>query len=193
MEGGAQGRVDRLRTDILMKWTAFVAEVTTGRDERGNVAHQGELATVWEKPGTVQIPMVVRRSSGRGGGAVVVEVGRIVMSGIGDQAKRELQLAARPLGTAAMHRELRVAFVDRETGAQISMGRIDVGPEQQLDVDEAHWVELAMLAGGDAPDARVPAAAEGMVRHAEGVSKERAEAGARFLLSQVTKTTADLE
>lgn len=202
MKEGTAGRIATLKVDALVKWTAFVAEVTGGRDERGNHAHEGPLATVVDMPGAVQIAIAVRR--GHTGlprigvprvlhGMPDVEVRRVWMNGIGDETKKKLREAARPLRAVEMHRALIVSIEDAETGVEMPIGRIDVGPAGQIDVDDVRWTELAMLAGGETPDERPPEGTERVLRQADGASKARAQAGAQILLSYVSATTRQIE
>jgi hypothetical protein len=204
MQHGSAGRVAKLQADALVKWTAFVAEVTSGRDEHGNNAHGGALPIVVDMPGTLQLALVVRKAYTTVHGPNLstirlphalpqVEVRRVWMNGVGDRTKAKLRAAARPLRSVAMHRALMVSIEDAESGAEMPIGRIDVGPEGQFNVDAVRWTELAMLAGGETPDEPTPDATERTLRQADGASKPRAQAGAQVLLNHVRETTADIE
>jgi hypothetical protein len=195
----AEAKVSDLRAELVMRWSTVVSAATNGVDHDGTVAFGGNLQHMAENPGSLRIDVLVRTDepqppdiSGmdiRRHRRVMPEVQtrRILLDGLGPTGVEVLKEAKRPLHEVAMHRVFQVDAIGAD-GVPYNVGRFEVGPEGQLDLGIASQHALAQIGNNQPVSGRDTSLGDVIA----GVTVEDAERGARLILNNTGKTTADI-
>ncbi|MBP8812001.1 MAG: hypothetical protein KBG48_10530 [Kofleriaceae bacterium] len=146
-----------LRVDLAQRWTTAIAAAHHGLEDDGTVASPAgvEFGDVKHRPGVVTLKLHVAVGRGPFGSQmprpIVTEPPRI--TGLGGSLLAELRRAKIPLLDAEVHREIEITFTDRESGATLRAGLVQLSPDGAIDFGHnTDLFDLASLGRGEVPD-----------------------------------------
>jgi|GEM_PF-2695346 len=150
------------------------------RTPAGTTARFGSLEQQDAMPGAIQADLELRTED------PLIKVTSLRLNGLHPSTLAALARIRRPIAQTPLDRVIRITFIDGDAHGLI--GRIDVGPSGAIALDSILWQPLVQFA-----DRHDRLASTWTLRTAmRGELPARAERGARLIVEQLDRTTADL-